>query len=159
MLNEALEGAAVPQTPEVDQSAGLTRSVAKTDPAMEGWYYPSIAMYPGLGERWGRPREDQLAVLVPADSFRRLTEKIVRGIFYVEDRKFIEPPFAVEFLALDPSNGKLMREVIDKFGATYAREPGVAVRRAVAPADGMSSMFEIEFWGQFKTYAFVIQAS
>jgi hypothetical protein len=30
-------------TPEVDQSAGLTRSVAKTDRAMEAWYDPSIA--------------------------------------------------------------------------------------------------------------------
>src|SRR5262249_570664 len=116
-------------------------------------------MYPGLGERGGRPREDQLAVRVPADSFRRLTEKIVRGIFYVEDGKFIEPPFAVEFLALDSRVGKSVREVIEKFGTTYAREPGVAVRRAVAPEDGMSSMFEIEFWGQCKTYAFVIRTA
>ena len=27
----------------LDQFAGLTRSVAKTDPAMEAWYHPSIA--------------------------------------------------------------------------------------------------------------------
>jgi hypothetical protein len=27
----------------LDQSAGLTRSVAKTDRAMEAWYDPSIA--------------------------------------------------------------------------------------------------------------------
>jgi hypothetical protein len=31
------------RTPEVDQAAGLTRSVAKTDRAMEAWYHPSIA--------------------------------------------------------------------------------------------------------------------
>ena len=30
-------------TPEVDQFGGLTRSVAKTDHAMESWYHPSIA--------------------------------------------------------------------------------------------------------------------
>ena len=30
-------------TPEVDQSAGLTRSVAKTDRATEAWYHASIA--------------------------------------------------------------------------------------------------------------------
>jgi hypothetical protein len=28
---------------KVDQSASLTRSVAKTDPAMEAWYHASIA--------------------------------------------------------------------------------------------------------------------
>jgi hypothetical protein len=27
----------------LDRSAGLTRSVAKTDRAMEAWYHPSIA--------------------------------------------------------------------------------------------------------------------
>lgn len=144
---------------ERDRNARAALRKRVLNEALEGAAVPQIGMYPGLGERWGRPREDQLAVLVPADSFRRLTEKIVRGIFYVEDGKFIEPPFAVEFLALDPSNGKSVREVTDKFGAIYAREPGVTVRRAVAPEDRMSSMFEIEFWGQFKTYAFVIRAS
>ena len=48
---------------------------------LEGAAIPQIGTYPGLGEKWGRRREDQLAVLVPEDSFRRLTEKIVRGIF------------------------------------------------------------------------------
>jgi len=131
VLNEALEGAAIPQT----------------------------GIYPGLGERWGRQQEDQLAVLVPKDSFRRLTEKIVRGIFYVQDGKFIEPPFTIEFFALNPSVAKSVQEEIDKFGVTFAGGPGVVVRRAVAAEDGMSSVFEIEFWGQFKTYAFVIHTS
>jgi hypothetical protein len=30
-------------TPEVDQSAGPIRSVAKTDRALETWYHPFIA--------------------------------------------------------------------------------------------------------------------
>jgi hypothetical protein len=30
-------------TPEVDLTGGLTRSVAKTDRAMEAWYHRSIA--------------------------------------------------------------------------------------------------------------------
>jgi hypothetical protein len=123
--------------------------------ALEGAAIPEIGIYPGMGEKWGRPREEQMAVLIPADSFRRLTEKIVRGIFYVEDKKFIEPPYVVEFFALDPSVGKPIRELIHRFGAIYAREPGVVVRRAVTPDDGMSSLFEIEFWEQFKAYASV----
>ena len=35
--------------------------------------------------------------------------------------------------------------------AVYAREPGIVVRRAVAAEDGVSSLFAIEFWKQFKT--------
>jgi hypothetical protein len=107
-----------------------------------------------MGDRWGHPRAAQLPVLIPVESFNRLTEKIVRGIFYVADRKFIDPPFAVESFALNPSVSGPILEIIDKFGVTYAREPGIVVRRAVTE-DGISSLFEIEFWGQFKRYAAV----
>jgi hypothetical protein len=64
------------------------------DEALEAAAAPEDAVYPGMGEqRWGRPREDQLSVRIPPDGFHRLTEKIVRGIFYVVDQKFIEPPW------------------------------------------------------------------
>jgi hypothetical protein len=65
------------------------------DEALVGTAIPQIGTYPGMGEKWCRPTEEQVAVLIPADSFRRITEKIVRGIFYVEDKKFIEPPYTV----------------------------------------------------------------
>jgi hypothetical protein len=125
--------------------------------ALEGAAIPQSGTFPGMGEKWGRSREDQVAILIPAASFRRITEKIVRGIFYVEDQKYIEPPYAIDFFALDPQTGNSFREVIDRFGAAYAREPGIAVRRADTPEDGLSSVFEIEFWRQFKTYATVTQ--
>jgi hypothetical protein len=129
------------------------------DEALEAAAAAETAVYPGMGERWRRPREEQLAVRIPADGLYRLTEKIVRGIFYVADQKFIEPPFAVEVFPLDPSVSGPIREILDKFGVTYAREPGIVVRRAVTPEDGISSLFEIEFWGQFKTYASVTKPS
>lgn len=135
--------------------AALRKRVLKE--ALEAAAFPEEAVYPGIGDRWGHPKEAQLPVLIPADSFHRFTEKIVRGIFYVADRKFIEPPFVVESFALDPSVSGSIREIIDKFGITYAREPGVVVRRAVTTDDGMSSLFEIEFWGQFKRYAAVMR--
>jgi hypothetical protein len=144
---------------ERDRGARAALRQRTLNEALEGTAIPEEGIFPGLGERWDRPQKDQVAMLIPADSFRRLTEKIVRGIFYVVDGKFIEPPFVIEFFALDPSVGKSIREVIDKFGTTYAREPGIVVRRAVAPEDGTSSFFEIEFWRQFKTYASVTRAS
>jgi hypothetical protein len=81
------------------------------DEALEAAAAPEHAGYPGMGERWGHPREDQLAVRISADGFHRLTEKIVRGIFYVVDQKFIEPPFVVESFPLDPSTTGPIREV------------------------------------------------
>jgi hypothetical protein len=125
------------------------------DGVLEGDAIPNEGIYPGMGEKWDRPRNEQVAVLIPADSFRRITEKIVRGIFYVEDEKFIEPPFSVEFFVLDTVVGRTIRSMIDEYGRTYAREPGIVVCRAVAVDDRTSSLFEIEFWKQFKTYASV----
>ena len=125
------------------------------DKAAVGDAIPQTGIYPSLGEKWGRPRAEQTAFLIPADYFRQLTEKIVRGIFYLEDKKFIELPYTVEFFALDSDGAIHVQQVIDQFGATYAREPGVIVRRAVTPEDGMTALFEIEFWKQFKTYAAV----
>jgi hypothetical protein len=118
-----------------------------------GHKIPQAGIYPTLGEKWGRPPGQGIGIRIPAESFRCLTEKIVRGIFYIEDKKFIEPPYRIQFFALDEAGAMPAREVLNQFGFTYAREPGISVRRAVVPEDRMSSIFEIEFWGQFKTHA------
>jgi hypothetical protein len=111
-------------------------------------------VFPGLGDRWNIPGE-RTAILIPVDSFKRVTEKIVRGIFYIEEKRFIEPPYRVEFFVLFNEGAAFIEQILDKFGTVYAREPGVVVCRAVAPEDGISSLFAIEFWKQFKTYASV----
>jgi hypothetical protein len=115
---------------------------------------PEHGVFPGLGDRWDIPG-DRTAVLIPADSFKRITEKIVRGIFYIEEQKFIEPPHKVDFFALLSEDAVAIEGLLDKFGTIYAREPGIVVRRAVTPEDGVSSLFSIEFWRQFRTYASV----
>jgi hypothetical protein len=45
-----------------------------------------------------------MAVLIPKESFERITEKIVRGVYFIEDGLFIEPPYAIDFYAL-PEEG------------------------------------------------------
>jgi hypothetical protein len=123
---------------------------------MIGEAIPSVGTYPSLGERWGRPRGAGIALSIPADFFRRITEKIVRGITYLESNRFIEPPHRVEFFALDNSGAATMHQVLEAYGQELAREPGIVIRRAVTPEDGVSALYEIEFWKQFKTYASVM---
>ena len=122
---------------------------------LQGAQIPRGATIPGMGERWGRPVEEQIAILVPAESLQLMTEKIVRGIFYVVDRVFIEPSFKVDFLLLPDDEAAQWRAVLNKFGKVYDRPPGLVVRRALVPDDERSSMFEILFWQQLKTYAMV----
>jgi hypothetical protein len=123
--------------------------------ALHGDAIPDHGQFPGLGYRWPHGGEEPVAVLVPAESFTRITEKIVRGIFYIEDQKFIEPPYNIDVHVLAEEDGQYFEQVTHKFGTVYAREPGLTVRRAVAPEDGMSALFAVTFWRQFKTYATV----
>jgi len=118
---------------------------------------PRQAIIPGMGDRWGTPPAQHVGIPIPKESMRLLTEKIVRGIFYVEDGLFIEPPFKIEMWVL-PQDGPASAEwkdALNRYGRIYERKPGVMVHRAVVPADKYSSLFEIIFWGQFKMYASV----
>lgn len=68
------------------------------DQALTGEAVSQYVVYPGMEEKWERPPEERDALRIPIEWFSRVTEKIVRGLFYVEEKKFIEPPYAVEFL-------------------------------------------------------------
>jgi hypothetical protein len=104
--------------------------------ALDGDRVPDHGHFPGLHDRWKDIPGGRSAILIPAQSFERITEKIVRGIFYIEEKKFIEPPYKIDFFALAEEDAVLIEQMLDKFGTIYAREPGVVVHRAVAPEDG-----------------------
>lgn len=122
---------------------------------LKGSEVPPNAIYPGFEEKWGRSPEQQLAVPIPKNSVDRLFEKIVRGLAYIEDRRFIEFPYKVTLFPLRQADTMEFALLLDKFGTVHARGPGVVVRRAVAPEDGLSAIYEINIWGMFQTYAAV----
>ena len=138
-----------------DRRARISLAKRVTSSMLRGREIPSLGIYPSLGERWGHPARSGIALTIPVASFRRITEKIVRGITYIDGHIYIEPPHSIEFFALNDEGAKFVRETLDAFGTTLAREPGIIVRRAVAPEDGVSALYEIEFWKQFKTHAAV----
>ncbi len=122
---------------------------------LRGDKIPPTAVYPGFEEKWGRPASKQTVVTIPAKGLRRLTDKIVRGVFYLEDGKFVEPPYRVTFYAADEQRASVLTPLLDQYGKTYAREPGITVRRAVAVEDQLSSLFSIEIWSTLRMFAVV----
>lgn len=116
---------------------------------------PTEGIYPGLGERWDRARADQIAFVIPANHIRRFCEKIVRGITYREDGLFIEPPFQVDFYALNPNGAEPIQRMLDRHGVAYTRGPGFEVTRVVPPDEPRAAMFKITLFGEFVMYAFV----
>lgn len=122
---------------------------------IHGEQIPQVGVYPGLGERWNRPQDAQVALKIPASSFRRLAEKIVRGIFFIENGQYIEPPYSIDFYALEDEGAAPVIELLNRFGTKYARGPGILINRAMTPEDGVSAIISIEVWGVFKMYASV----
>lgn len=114
-------------------------------------------VYPTAGSEAARAGPDPIPFLIPAELFEKVTEKIVRGIMYVEAKRFIEPPLRVQFFpdsAHMPSSEFL--QVIQTHGKTLERQPGIQINHVTTPEDGVSGLFEIIFWGgQIKTYASV----
>lgn len=82
--------------------------------------------------------------------------KIVRGIYFIEDERFIEPPYSIDFYALEDKGSAPIKELLDRFGTEYARGPGILINRAVAPEDGIAAIISIEVWGSFKMYASIM---
>lgn len=124
---------------------------------LHGDQIPQVGIYPGLGERWNRSKDAQVAITIPESSFRRLTEKIVRGISFIEDQRFIEPPYSIDFYALEDTDSVPIRELLDRFGTEYAKGPGILVNRAVMPDDGVTAFISIEVWSSFKLYASIMR--
>lgn len=123
---------------------------------LHGDEIPTQGIYPGLGERWSRPKNSQVAIKISAHSIRRLTEKIVRGIFFVDGEQFIESPYSIDFYALTDIGAVPVKELLDRFGKEYARGPGIQIIRAITPEDGVSAIISIEIWGTVKMYASVM---
>lgn len=103
---------------------------------------------PGLGERWDRPIEEQLGISIPAESLPAMTEKVVRGITFREDGDLIEPDQKIEFFLVKDEDVQEVKEMLDRAGKEFKREPGLVVRRARSAA---GDLYEITFWDQVKT--------
>jgi hypothetical protein len=117
---------------------------------------PQEHMYPNFGLNTNLPIQEQMSVLISSDSVMRLAEKIVRGIFYIEDNIFIEPPYNIESFVLTDQSAQPVIEATRKFGSVYAREPGIIVYRVVTPEDRISALFAVEIWERFKVYSTVL---
>jgi len=140
---------------EKDAAARAARAKKILKDTFKGEEIPKDAMLPGLGERWGRSEGEQMAVQIPRSHLTDMTEKIVRGLVYREDGSFIETPYKIDTYIVDDEGAKVCKEMLDKAGKNFKREPGLEIRRAAVEGDDHAGLYEITFWQQFKTYATV----
>lgn len=124
---------------------------------LKGDEIPGDGIYPGLGERWGRPRNEQTALLVPARHLQKLAEKIVKGLVFIEDGKFIDASTEIEHHVVSEEGAKPIEDALKQFGKAHSRGPGIEVVRAVTPDDGISALYKITIWGEFVMYVSVLR--
>ena len=137
---------------ESDAEAREARAKKVLGDMFKGEQLKGKDVVPGLGERWGRPIEQQIGIKIPEESFPAITEKIVRGIAYREDDAFIEAPQKIECYLAKEEGLDEVKEMLVSRGKEFTRAPGLLIRRA--ELDG-GDLYEITFWDQFKTYATV----
>jgi hypothetical protein len=138
-----------------DASARASKRVRILQQTISGSDIPRQAIYPGFGPQSTQAESEQVAVPVSAQGLKQLTEKVVRGLTYLEENKFIERTHEIENFVVTEEGASEFRAALDRFGTIHERLPGLRIRRAVIPEDRMSGIFEIEIWGQLKLYATV----
>lgn len=115
------------------------------------------AEYPGFEERWNRPRQEQMALSVRVDHLKQLVEKIVKGITYIEDRTYLNEDMQIEHHVVQPGMAAPLERAVRLHGAIHSQGPGIEVVRAVTADDGVSALYKITIWGEFKMYATVMR--
>lgn len=116
---------------------------------------PEEAIFPNFGKHEGFPSEDQPGVPIAHSDLVMLGEKLVRGITYVVDGRFIENDHKVEvFFIRDDAAAPIVAQ-LQKHGTIYEREPGIKVTRVVPHDMPTSALFSIEIWGKLRMYAAV----
>lgn len=123
---------------------------------MYGQEIPDQGTYPALGERWGRQREDQIALTVPKRFIDRIAIKIVKGIAFIEEGVLIGEEYEIEPIAVEANGAALFEDAIAKFGHSLSRGPGIRVERAVVQEDRISSVYKITIWGELIIYVSVL---
>lgn len=141
---------------EKDRKARERERVRIIHGFMYGDEIPDQGTYPGLGERWGRKKEDQIALKVPKNFIDRLAIKIVKGIAYIEEGVFIGDEYVMEPIAVEATGASMFYEAISRHGHSLSRGPGIRVERAVVQEDRISSICKITIWGELNIYVSVL---
>jgi len=126
---------------------------------MDGNSFPSTAVYPGFEEKWSRPKKEQTALLISEKGLKFLVEKIIKGIAYLEDDRYLDATTEIKHYVISNQSVSGIEKLLEKHGTVHSHEPGIVVVRAVAHEDGVSALYRITIWGQWVMYASVRKSS
>jgi len=116
---------------------------------------PLSSIFPGFGFHAGQDPTQETAITVVEADLKAIAVKVIRGTTWVIDEKYIEPDYEIKiYFVRDPKFSQFYEPLV-KFGNTYSLGTGLTVKRAVADADRMSSLYYVEIWQQVFMYGSV----
>lgn len=121
--------------------------------AFWGENIPKEGRYPKFDKPLGT-EEEEMAVVISKDQLKKLAEKMVKGITYLELNRYIEKPYSIDISVLHDADGEDIQALLVKYGSISEIQPGIKIKKAFA-SDSLSSVFHIEIWRQLSLYAFV----
>jgi hypothetical protein len=92
---------------------------------------------------------------ISGEGLKRLAEKIVRGIVYIEHHVYIDASYDVTISFMENDDARPMYDMAMRNGGVLSREPGIVVTRAYLPEDKRVGIFVIEIWKRCRLYAAV----
>jgi hypothetical protein len=114
---------------------------------------PNRGIFPNFGPAHHPGPDGYYGVQLDKKKIERLTEKIVRGVAFVQDEIFIDENYDLAIYFLEDSGAELVVEMIAQYGVQLHRGPGLIVKRAVIPEDPRAGLYAIEIWQRAKMYA------
>lgn len=102
-----------------------------------------------------RPKGN-IALLVPAEEIHKFIEKLVRGTLYLTERRYIEKEQEISVALLRPEDSDPIVGLLEEFGETHEREPGIRIKKGVAEDAKANAVFVFEIWNQFRFHGAVM---
>jgi len=122
--------------------------------ALYGNDIPTEGFYPEFEGSTENNNTKRMASLIEEKHIHKISEKIIRGMTYIEKKIFIPTPYSIGFSASNEQSTTGIRETLNKFATVLEIPPGVYLQH-MFENDNISSVLYIELWGKLKMYAFV----
>jgi Protein of unknown function (DUF2934) len=112
---------------------------------------------PGVGRHVGFPDSMQWQTFVEEEKIHQVAKKIVRGCeYWLGNGRIVDPPHEIEVIFARETT-PFVAAVMARFAVvTRDLEPGLAIRRAVAQDDALSSLYELRLWDTTTVYATIL---